>query len=135
MICLALLIINTHSLRPSTHSRRRVRAMRLPAVPDNIQTAADAILDQPGILISPALATSNVAILGPEAQAASDAGADCLHFNVMDGHYTEKLTWGPMMIKSLRAHGITAPIDVQLTCSADIVDVQIEEFACSTRTG
>ena len=69
------------------------------------------------------------------AQASIPCGSATVCLGVMDGHYTEKLTWGPMMIKSLRAHGITAPIDVQLTCSADIVDVQIEEFACSTRIG
>ena len=96
-----------------------------------IQTAADAVLAQKKMLLSPALATSNVAKLGEEAAAATAAGADCLHFNVMDGHFTEKLTWGPMMVKALRAYGIEAPIDVQLTATADIVDVQIEEFAAA----
>lgn len=92
--------------------------------------AAD-VLAGDRMLISPALATSNVAKLGEEAQAVVAAGADCLHFNVMDGHFTEKLTWGPMMVKALRAYGVEAPIDVQLTCSKDIVDVQIEEFAAA----
>ena len=113
-------------------------------------TASD-ILTSDRILIAPALATSNVAKLGVEAQAAVAAGADCLHFNVMDGqvrrrsrpgrpdalidfrtgHFTEKLTWGPMMVKALRAYGVEAPIDVQLTCGKEIVDVQIEEFAAA----
>ena len=49
-----------------------------------IQSAADAVLAQKKMLLSPALATSNVAKLGEEAAAATAAGADCLHFNVMD---------------------------------------------------
>ena len=111
----------------------RIQRASVPRMADAaaIQTAADAVLAQKKMLLSPALATSNVAKLGEEAAAATAAGADCLHFNVMDGHVTEKLTWGPMMVKALRAYGIEAPIDVQLTASADIVDVQIEEFAAA----
>ena len=96
-----------------------------------VRMAASDVLASDRILIAPALATSNVAKLGEEAQAAVAAGADCLHFNVMDGHHTEKLTWGPMMVKALRAYGVEAPIDVQLTCGKEIVDVQIEEFAAA----
>ena len=117
-----------------------------------VRMAASDVLASDRILIAPALATSNVAKLGEEAQAAVAAGADCLHFNVMDGylnqcgnqpvrqavtfdfrtgHFTEKLTWGPMMVKALRAYGVEAPIDVQLTCGKEIVDVQIEEFAAA----
>ena len=41
------------------------------------------------------------------------------------------MTWGPMMVKALRAYGVEAPIDVQLTCGKEIVDFQIEEFAAA----
>lgn len=117
-----------HESAPSRSSRSASR-VRLSAAA-SIQADAASVLAADKLLIAPALATSNVAMLGAEAERAMDAGADAIHINVMDGHFTEKLTWGPMFVKALRAHGITAPLDVQLTC-LDIVDTQIEEFAAA----
>ena len=97
---------------------------------DAVQANADTVLGSDRLLISPALATSNVAMLGAEVERAVAAGADAIHVNVMDGHFTEKMTLGPMFVKALRAHGIDAPLDVQLTCDG-IVDTQIIEFAAA----
>ena len=66
----------TQALRPVARMQRRAP----------VRMAAD-VLASDRILIAPALATSNVAKLGEEAQAAVAAGADCLHFNVMDGYF------------------------------------------------
>ena len=64
--------------------------------------------------IAPSLLAANFARLGEEAHRAVDAGADRLHFDVMDNHYVPNLTVGPLVLRALRADGVTAPIDVHL---------------------
>jgi ribulose-phosphate 3-epimerase len=64
--------------------------------------------------IAPSILSADFARLGDEVNAVLDAGADIIHFDVMDNHYVPNLTIGPMICKALRSHGITAPIDVHL---------------------
>ena len=65
-------------------------------------------------IIAPSILSADFARLGAETDAVLDAGADWVHFDVMDNHYVPNLTIGPMVLKALRKHGITAPIDVHL---------------------
>ena len=78
-------------------------------------------------LIAPSILSANFARLGEEVDAVLNAGADVVHFDVMDNHYVPNLTIGPMVCKALRDHGVTAPIDVHLMVSP--VDALIGEFA------
>lgn len=78
-------------------------------------------------LIAPSILSANFARLGEEVDAVLAAGADVVHFDVMDNHYVPNLTIGPMVCKALRDHGVTAPIDVHLMVSP--VDSLIVEFA------
>lgn len=64
--------------------------------------------------IAPSILSADFARLGEEVDAVLEAGADVVHFDVMDNHYVPNLTIGPMVCKALRRHGITAPIDVHL---------------------
>jgi ribulose-phosphate 3-epimerase len=70
---------------------------------------------------------ADFARLGEEVDAVLAAGADVVHFDVMDNHYVPNLTIGPMVCKALRDYGITAPIDVHLMVSP--VDSLITDFA------
>lgn len=65
-------------------------------------------------LIAPSILSADFARLGEEVENVLEAGADVVHFDVMDNHYVPNLTIGPMVCKALRNHGITAPIDVHL---------------------
>ncbi len=78
-------------------------------------------------LIAPSILSANFACLGEEVDNVLAAGADVVHFDVMDNHYVPNLTIGPMVCKALRDHGVTAPIDVHLMVSP--VDRMIEDFA------
>ena len=65
-------------------------------------------------LIAPSILSADFARLGEEVDAVLDAGADIVHFDVMDNHYVPNLTIGPMVCSALRKHGVTVPIDVHL---------------------
>lgn len=77
--------------------------------------------------IAPSILAADFARLGEEVDAVLSAGADIVHFDVMDNHYVPNLTIGPMVCKALRNYGITAPIDVHLM--VDPVDDLIAQFA------
>lgn len=77
--------------------------------------------------IAPSILSADFARLGEECEAVLAAGADVIHFDVMDNHYVPNLTIGPMVCQALRNHGITAPIDVHLMVSP--VDSLIQSFA------
>lgn len=78
-------------------------------------------------LIAPSILSADFARLGDEVNAVLEAGADVIHFDVMDNHYVPNLTIGPMVCSALRKHKITAPIDVHLMVSP--VDQLILDFA------
>jgi ribulose-phosphate 3-epimerase len=78
-------------------------------------------------VISPSILSADFARLGEDTQAVLDAGADWVHFDVMDNHFVPNLTIGPMVCKALRQYGITAPIDVHLMVQP--VDDLVEGFA------
>ncbi|SIS47529.1 ribulose-phosphate 3-epimerase [Neptunomonas antarctica] len=76
--------------------------------------------------IAPSILSADFARLGEEVENVLKAGADIVHFDVMDNHYVPNLTIGPMVCKALRKHGITAPIDVHLMVKP--VDRMIADF-------
>lgn len=78
-------------------------------------------------LIAPSILSADFARLGEEVENVLTAGADVVHFDVMDNHYVPNLTFGPMICQALRNYGIKAPIDVHLMVSP--VDDLIEQFA------
>ena len=78
-------------------------------------------------LIAPSILSADFARLGDDVRAVLDAGADLIHFDVMDNHFVPNLTIGPMICEALRKDGITAPIDVHLMIEP--VDRIIPEFA------
>ncbi|HWX65147.1 MAG TPA: ribulose-phosphate 3-epimerase [Rhodanobacter sp.] len=78
-------------------------------------------------IIAPSILAADFARLGEDTAAALTAGADWVHFDVMDNHYVPNLTIGPMVLQSLRKYGITAPIDVHLMVKP--VDRIVPDFA------
>jgi ribulose-phosphate 3-epimerase len=77
--------------------------------------------------IAPSILSSDFSRLGEEVRAVLDAGADLVHFDVMDNHYVPNLTIGPLVCEALRKAGITAPIDVHLMVKP--VDRIVPDFA------
>jgi ribulose-phosphate 3-epimerase len=77
--------------------------------------------------IAPSILSANFARLGEEVDAVLAAGADIVHFDVMDNHYVPNLTIGPLVCEALRKHGVKAPIDVHLMVKP--VDRIIPDFA------
>lgn len=77
--------------------------------------------------IAPSILSADFARLGEECRAVLAAGADLIHFDVMDNHYVPNLTIGPLVCEALRRHGITAPIDVHLMVKP--VDRIVPDFA------
>ena len=77
--------------------------------------------------IAPSILSADFARLGEEVRNVLAAGADIVHFDVMDNHYVPNLTIGPLVCEALRKHGVTAPIDVHLMVKP--VDRIIPDFA------
>ena len=80
-------------------------------------------------VIAPSILSANFARLGEEVDAVLAAGADWVHFDVMDNHYVPNLTIGPLVCEALRKHGVTAPIDVHLMVKP--VDRIVPDFAAA----
>lgn len=78
-------------------------------------------------LIAPSILAADFARLGDDVRAVLDAGADVVHFDVMDNHYVPNLTIGPLVCEALRNDGIDAPIDVHLM--VEPVDRIVPDFA------
>ena len=83
-------------------------------------------------VIAPSILSANFARLGEEVDNVLKAGADWIHFDVMDNHYVPNLTIGPLVCEALRKHGVTAPIDVHLM--VEPVDRIIPDFAAAGAT-
>jgi ribulose-phosphate 3-epimerase len=82
--------------------------------------------------IAPSILSADFARLGEEVEAVVAAGADLVHFDVMDNHYVPNLTIGPLVCEALRKHGVQAPIDVHLMVKP--VDRIVPDFAAAGAT-
>ena len=85
-----------------------------------------------GLWIAPSILSADFARLGDEVDAVLEAGADLIHFDVMDNHYVPNLTIGPLVCEALRRHGVKAPIDVHLMVRP--VDRIVPDFAAAGAT-
>jgi len=92
----------------------------------------DSAMNAKDALIAPSILSADFARLGEEVDNVLAAGADVVHFDVMDNHYVPNLTIGPLVCEALRKHGVTAPIDVHLMVKP--VDRLIGDFAAAGAT-
>jgi ribulose-phosphate 3-epimerase len=86
----------------------------------------------PECWLAPSILSADFARLGDEVDAVLEAGADLIHFDVMDNHYVPNLTIGPLVCEALRRHGVKAPIDVHLMVRP--VDRIVPDFAAAGAT-
>ena len=93
----------------------------------SLTMAAENAYHKKDFWIAPSILSADMANLGQEVDNAMSAGADIVHFDVMDNHYVPNLTIGPLVCKGLRDHGVTKPIDVHLMVSP--VDRIVGDFA------
>ena len=125
-IALLCFHVLSSSLRPLIARAR----LPLPAARPRAARASvkmELIMPEKDFLIAPSILSADFAKLGAEVDASLAAGADVVHFDVMDNHYVPNLTIGPMVCSALRKHGVTAPIDVHLMVSP--VDRIVQDFA------
>jgi ribulose-phosphate 3-epimerase len=115
-------VTNRRTVRPASRNAQQSSQKRNAVM----QEASCELLEGDKFLIAPSILSANFAKLGEEVDNVLAAGADVVHFDVMDNHYVPNLTIGPMVCKALRDHGVTAPIDVHLMVSP--VDRIVEDF-------
>ena len=119
-LVVALALSTAHALVAKTLPAARPRQARS-------SVKMELIMPEKDFLIAPSILSADFAKLGAEVDASLAAGADVVHFDVMDNHYVPNLTIGPMVCSALRKHGVTAPIDVHLMVSP--VDRIVQDFA------
>merc|ERR1719453_979912 len=123
-VVLALCLLGAQAFAPRASP---VLAPRAPRGAGSRSVRMELIEADKDFLIAPSILSANFACLGEEVDNALAAGADVVHFDVMDNHYVPNLTIGPMVCKALRDHGVTHPIDVHLMVSP--VDRIVQDFA------
>ena len=107
-----------------------MQSSRMPS--STIKAAPMKAASMQSAVIAPSILSANFARLGEEVDAVLQAGADWIHFDVMDNHYVPNLTIGPLVCEALRKHGVTAPIDVHLMVKP--VDRIVPDFAAAGAT-
>lgn len=108
--------------RTVKHARARLRNNARP-----FEDFASDVMAKCAPLIAPSILSADLARLGEDVARVIEAGADIVHFDVMDNHYVPNLTFGPAVCQALRKYGITAPIDVHLM--VEPVDDLAAQFA------